>query len=428
MGRFILRRRVELVEKMERAIIVGVVCSYMVRKEAEESLDELASLADTAGAQVVRRVVQERSRPDPAFYIGRGRAQGLASEAEALGVDLIIFNDDLSPAQVRNLERVTKVKIVDRSGLILDIFARRARSKEAKIQVELAQLQYLLPRLTRQWTHLSRQVGGIGARGPGETQLEVDRRQVKRRITKLSRALRRIEKSRMTQRKRRAGMFRVALVGYTNSGKSTLLNRLSQAPDAYTENRLFATLDPMTRIAELSPHQRILLTDTVGFIRKLPPHLIASFHSTLEEAIESDLLLHVSDVSHPCFEEQIATVENILDELQIAGKPTVLVLNKSDLVADLKLLSRIQERYPGAVFTSALNGWGIDVLKRAMIELLRQHWVEVQLRIPQAEREMLSWIHRVGDVLHEVYKENEVLIQAQLNRKDADKLAAAVRV
>ncbi len=413
---------------MEKAIIIGVNLLHADRREVEESLDELALLAETAGAQVVRRVVQERGRLDPAFYIGQGKASHLASEAESLNVDLIIFDDDLSPAQVRNLERVTKVKIVDRSGLILDIFARRARSKEAKIQVELAQLQYLLPRLTRQWSHLSRQVGGIGVRGPGETQLEVDRRQVQNRITNLRRALNRIEKSRKTQRKRRSSMFRVALVGYTNSGKSTLLNRLSEVPSAYVGNRLFATLDPMTRVIDLSSHQRALLTDTVGFIKKLPPHLIASFHSTLEEAVESDVLLHVVDAFRPRFEEQIITVENILDGLQMAEKPTILVLNKSDLVTNLKSLSRIQERYPGGIFTSALNGWGIDKLRGAITGLLRQHRVEVRLRIPLRETQLLSWVHRVGDILSEVCQDNEVLIQAHLNQRDANKLSEAVRV
>ena len=414
------------IEKIERAIIVGVALLHTDRRELERSLDELASLAETAGAQVVRRIVQERGRPDPAFYIGRGKAHSLASETGSLGVDLIIFDEDLSPAQIKNLERVTKVKIVDRSGLILDIFARRARSREAKIQVELAQLQHLLPRLTRQWSHLSRQIGGIGMRGPGETQLEVDRRRVKKKIANLCRALDRIARSRKTQRKRRDGMFRLALVGYTNSGKSTLLNRLSKTSSAYVENHLFATLDPMTRVIETPSHQRILLTDTVGFIRKLPPHLIASFHSTLEEAVESDALLHVADASHPCLEEQIATVDNILHQLRIAEKPTILVLNKSDMVTELKLLSMIQQRYPRGILTSALNGRGIDNLKRAIEELLRQHWVEVQLRIPLRERRLVSWIHRVGDILSEAYQNNEVLIQAHLDRRDANRLTKAV--
>ncbi|RKY66895.1 MAG: GTPase HflX [Candidatus Latescibacterota bacterium] len=353
----------------EKAILVGLSLPFQDGELLEECLDELARLADTAGAEVLGRVVQRRERIDPAYYIGRGKAEEISAKAKELGLDLVIFEGDLSPAQVKNLEELIPAKIVDRSGLILDIFARRARTKEAKVQVELAQLKYLLPRLTRRWTHLSRQVGGIGTRGPGETQLEVDRRRVRQRIWKLSKELEKIERARAIRRKGREGTFRVALVGYTNAGKSTLLNALTHA-DVFVEDRLFATLDATTRRMWVDG-QVALLTDTVGFIRRLPHHLVASFRSTLGEVQEADLLLHVADVSHPACEEQIASVREVLEDLGVGGKPAILVLNKVDLLEGRGFLERMLLQHPGAVPVSAKEGTGLDQLRRAISEHMK---------------------------------------------------------
>jgi len=411
---------------LERALIIGLLLPYVERWEVEDSLDELGLLADTAGAQVVDRIVQNRNRVDPTFYIGRGKAEALAILCQELDIDLVIFDADLSTAQHRNLEKTIKTKIVDRSGLILDIFARRARTKEAKTQVELAQLQYLLPRLPRQWPHLSRQVGGIGTRGPGETQLEVDRRRVRRRISVLARTLSEIEKERKVQRKSRKGMFRTVLVGYTNSGKSTLLNNLSRASHAFVEDRLFATLDSLTRVMELPPNHRVLVTDTVGFIRKLPHHLIASFHGTLDEVREADLLLHVVDVSHPNFEEQILIVERTLVELEAADKPILKVLNKVDKVNG-GFLRRIRQKYRGGIPTSALNGWGINELRSAIAGYVRREYITLELEIPQREARLLSRIRNRGEMLEEEYRGDEVLLKVQLRKIDAEKMGLVER-
>ena len=362
-------------EKREQAILVGVALPFQSKWQVEELLHELALLTETAGADVVERVIQERQRIDPAYYIGRGKAEFLATLVREHTADLVIFDDDLTPAQVKNLEKSIGVKIIDRSGLILDIFARRARTKEAKTQVELAQLRYLLPRLTRQWTHLSRQQGGIGTRGPGETQLEVDRRRLRERIAKLCKALKKIDVGRRVRRAGRKDFVRVALVGYTNSGKSTLLNALTKA-EVFTEDQLFATLDATTRLAHLENGEHVLLTDTVGFLRKLPHHLVASFKGTLEEAVEADLLLHIVDVSHPHFEEQMVAVREVLDELDILEKPCLLVYNKIDRLNGTALLGRLEKDHPNSVAVSALKGDGLDTLKTKILSYARH--VEVR--------------------------------------------------
>lgn len=356
----------------EKAILVGVALPGASEWQVSDMIDELALLADTAGAVVVDRVVQRRQEIDPAYFIGEGKARYISTLVKELKADLVIFDEDLSPAQVRNLKRLIDVKVIDRSGLILDIFARRACSREAKTQVELAQLKYLLPRLTGRWVHLSRQQGGIGTRGPGERQLEVDRRRVRQKIADLTKSLKKIEQGRRTQRKARRNAFRVALVGYTNSGKSTLLNALTKA-DAFMEDRLFATLDATTRVAYLPKGRKALITDTVGFIRKLPHHLVASFKSTLEEAVEADFLLHVVDVSHPNFEEQIVAVKEVLDELGILEKPAVLVYNKIDkLDGSCGLLRRLEKENPENIAISALKGMGLPELRTRVLDYLNQ--------------------------------------------------------
>ncbi len=345
---------------MEKAALVGTVLKGMEFWEAQDSLDELALLTDTAGAVVVKRFIQNRPKPDPATFIGKGKVSEIAAQNGAF--DVVIFDDDLSPTQANALEETIGKRVLDRSGLILDIFARRARTREARTQVELAQLQYLLPRLTGRWRHLERQAGGIGLRGPGETQLETDRRLVRKRIARLSRELAAIEKQRDTQRQRRRELFKVAIVGYTNAGKSTLLNALTES-DVFVEDRLFATLDATVRAMKSKDAERILLIDTVGFIRKLPPHLVASFRSTLEETISSDLLLHLVDLSHPHYEDQIQQVNNTLADLGLKDAPRILVFNKVDRVPYEAEVKRLQELYPQAEFISALRKIRIDALK-----------------------------------------------------------------
>jgi GTP-binding protein HflX len=340
----------------EKAILVGVRLPSINRFYVEESLGELKLLAETAGAEVLDTVIQERQKLAPAFFIGKGKADQIGDLSRRKGANILIFDDDLSPAQVYNLEKKLDIKVIDRSTLILDIFAKRAKTKESKIQVELAQLLYLLPRLTRGWTHLSRQEGGIGTKGPGETQLEVDRRRLKRKISDLEESLIKIDKERTVQRKRRENMFsegsawggKVTLVGYTNAGKSTLFNQLTKA-SAKVEDKLFSTLDSTTRLIKFAEagepsgdgkhfnDLKIVLTDTIGFIRKLPHHLVASFKSTLDEVRLADLLLHVVDVSHPDFAQHIDKVNQVLSELDSLDKPTIMVCNKID---------RLDGKYP----------------------------------------------------------------------------------
>jgi GTP-binding protein HflX len=345
--------------RAERVVLVGH--AGRDREFSARSLEELALLADTAGAAVMDRIVQHRGAIHPATFIGRGKLEELRDRAEATDADTIIFDDDLSPAQVRNLEKALDRKVVDRSELILDIFARRARTRESRLQVELAQLEYTLPRLTGLWKHLERQAGGIGTRGPGETQLETDRRLVRERIANLKRDLRAVEREREIQRRRRRGEFRAAIIGYTNAGKSTLFNALTRA-QVPVEDRLFATLDATTRRLVNPARTVVLLTDTVGFIRKLPHHLVASFHSTLVEAIEADLLLHVVDASDPHFRRQVTAVEQVMEEILVIPRPTTLVFNKADRI-DPDLAVGLRAANPGSFVVSARTGADLDSLR-----------------------------------------------------------------
>lgn len=386
----------------ERAILVGAPGKEISARVAEEHLEELGRLADTAGAVVVGTLVQRLDSPHPKYYIGEGKAEELRDRIRAAGADLVIFDEELSPAQGKNLEGLLGTRVMDRTELILDIFATRARTSEAQMQVELAQLEYLLPRLKRMWTHLERTRGGIGLRGPGETQLETDRRLINRRIRDLREKLKLVAQRRATQRKARSGEFRVALVGYTNAGKSSLLRSLSGA-DVFVEDRLFATLDPSTRSVELGPGARALVTDTVGFIRKLPHHLVASFRATLEEATEADLLLHVVDASHPGWEEQKAVVEEVLEELGIADRPTLLVFNKVDrLTHDEEAAFRARCRAlfaQPAVFTSTVEEGGLEELRRHLHDEMKAQRPEVMLAIPVFDGEALATVYREGEVL-----------------------------
>ena len=419
----------------EAALLVGLVLPGTPAWEAEDSLDELGRLAETAMLAVAGRVLQAQPRIGATYYIGKGKAHELEERAHACGASVIVFDNDLSPAQMRNLERLSGLRVLDRSAVVLDIFARHARTRTAMVQVELAQLEYLLPRLTRQWTHLSRQagggairgMGGTGVRGPGETQLEIDRRLIRDRIRSLRRELGRIGSRMATSRKGRGDRLRVALVGYTNAGKSTLMRALSGA-EVLVEDRLFATLDSTTRAVDVDGRCTVLLTDTVGFIKRLPHHLLASFRATLEEAVEADLLLHVVDLSHPHCDLQMETVRSVLETLGIADRHTLLVYNKVDRVVrgDGNGACPRPTLRPGAgVEVSALTGAGLDDLRARIRARCREREVILDLRIPHAEGRLLSQLHGHGEVLERSSGPTEARVRVRIDRQWAGRLGLA---
>ncbi|HUP63816.1 MAG TPA: GTPase HflX [Thermoanaerobaculia bacterium] len=389
---------------MEKAILVGVVLPGTSPNIVEEHLDELEKLCEAAGGAVVGRVIQERRSPDAATFIGKGKVAEVGILAKEARADLIVFDDDLSPAQARNLEKQTEIKVIDRSGLILDIFARRARSREARTQVELAQMNYLLPRLTRQWTHLERQAGGIGTRGVGETQLELDRRIIRERISRLKEELIHIEKTRETQRRGRDRAYTVALVGYTNAGKSTLFNRLTMG-DAFVMDQLFATLDAKLQKAHAPMPRETVFIDTVGFIRKLPHHLVASFRSTMEEATSADLVLHVINLAHEHVEDQRDVGRGVLADLGVSEANILEVYNKVDQVEQPSFIERTGRE---AVTVSALTGQGIGNL----LERIRQRELDqgevLHLEIPAADSRVAAKVHELGIVHERVDREESV--------------------
>ena len=388
-----------------------------------EHLDELAQLVDTAGADVVGRLSQQVVAPNPATLIGEGKVEELAAEVAGSGATLVIFDEELSPVQGANLERELKVRVMDRAEVILDIFATRARSHEARLQVELAQLEYLLPRLTRMWTHLSRIRGGIGLRGPGETQLETDRRIIRRKIGMLRTKLKNVERHRENLRSGREPMLSAALVGYTNAGKSSILRALSGAHDIFVENRLFATLDTLTREVDLGEGIRARVTDTVGFIRKLPHHLVASFRATLEEARGADVLLHIVDASHPDWEGQMQVVEGVLTELGLADSPQVPVFNKIDRLADpTSFAARVRQLYPDALLATTMRTDGLSGVKARLRELYRAGRVTVVVRVPVADGALLAALYRDGEVLNVAPAAEVLEVTVRLEPWRAEKL------
>ena len=410
----------------EAALLIGLERPGHDRWAAQDSLAELRELAESAGVGVLELLTQKRDAPSAPTFVGKGKADEIAARCQALAANTVIFDDDLSPAQGRNLGEIfgPNVKVIDRTELILDIFAQRARTREGKIQVELAQLEYMLPRLTGMWTHLSRQRGGVGCRGPGETQLEVDRRRVQEKITRLQRQLAEVRKNRRIERSGRQKLHWpcVSIIGYTNSGKSTLMNALTEA-GVLAEDKLFATLDPTTRKHRLPNNQNILLSDTVGFLRKLPHHLVESFKATLEETTEADLLLHVVDVTHPQVYEQIAAVAVVLNELNAGLKPVVVALNKMDRIGtDRSVVERLQRDHPGSVVISAKCGTNLDVLQEEIALRLSDRRVSVTLAIPAERQQAIALVYRAGYVTAREHTAGKVLLTAQIPRVLASEL------
>jgi len=401
----------------ERVFLIGVELKSRDGRDTHDSLDELSQLAMTAGAEVIGDGVQKLAAPCASTFIGKGKAGQFAEYCRKGDVDTVIFDDELSPAQSRNLERVFNCKILDRTSLILDIFAQRARTREGKLQIELAQLQHLLPRLTRFWGHLSRQKGGIGMRGgEGETQLETDRRRVQDRIARISRDLETVRRHRSTQRyaRQRNHWALASIVGYTNAGKSTLLNTLTGA-GVLAENKLFATLDPTTRRLRLPTNQNVLLTDTVGFIRKLPHGLVEAFKATLEEVVQADMLLHIVDASHPQAEEQIQAVNDVLKEIGGEGKPTLMILNKMDqLNGSRDRMSRFLEKYPNSVPISAATGQGVPELLAELGSQIRPLREFIELAVPHEQSQVIARLHEVAQVVERNYKGAKARFKARI--------------
>ena len=411
------KTRDELSVRQERAVLVSVALPDRPWVSADPC-DEIRGLAETAGAVVVGEVTQKRQDINPGTYVGKGKVEEIVERVKLADADVVVFDNDLSPGQVRNLEKATGVKVLDRSELILDIFATRARTPEARLQVELAQLEYSLPRLKQMWTHLSRQVGGgggIGVRGPGETQLEVDRRLAGDRIRDLKDRLEVVQARKAREVRSRSEEHTVSLVGYTNAGKSRLMNRLTHA-DVYVQDQLFSTLDTRTRQWHIRDFGKILLSDTVGFIRELPHHLVASFKATLEEARQARLLLHVVDASNPQAEEQIKAVNAVLAELGCDKKPTVLVLNKIDKIADRADLNLLLASHPKAVAISGATGEGIDQLTAAVVEALTADFVEAEVTAPAGNGKVQAYLAAHAEVYRQEFKDGQVLIRCRLPR------------
>ena len=400
-----------------RAILIGVKLRDNLMHETEESLQELRQLAETAGIEVVCETIQPRNIPNPTYFIGAGKVEELKPLAEELDADAIIFDEELSPAQTRNLERILDIVAIDRTGLILHVFAQRALTREARLQVSLAQLEYALPRLTRMWTHLSRLATGGGGggpiRGPGETQLEMDRRWIRRNIGRVRKALQAVEKQRTVQRKNRSEKVKVSLVGYTNAGKSTLFNLLT-GETVLAEDKLFATLDSTTRKVNLPQKQQILLSDTVGFIKKLPHQLVAAFKATLEEVVEADLLLHVVDVSHPEAEAQIAAVNEVLDDLDATDIPMLMVFNKIDNLQTEDGLQILRSQYPDAHLVSAQRGDGVAALMETLSDRFVELGPDLSLIIPYTDGKALDLLYKHGTVLNAEYAADAIHVKARM--------------
>ncbi len=406
------------IKQKEKAILIGVIHGELNLPTVEEHLEELELLAKTAGADVVGHVTQKLSRINPSFFLGTGKAEQIINQAKELGVSLIIFDDELSPAQIKNYSNLAKdIKVIDRSALILDIFNQHAQTKEAKTQVELARLEYMLPRLTRAWTHLERQMGGIGTRaGAGETQIEVDKRLIRTRISKLKKELKKIDRERETQSKRRGNQYKVALVGYTNAGKSTLMKAISGA-DVLIQDQLFATLDTTIRSVDLDNAHSILLSDTVGFVRKLPHHLVASFKSTLKEVVDADLILIVLDASSKQVTDHYKTIVDVLKDLGAERHTNLIVLNKVDNDAVQNQVAYLNRIFPEGIFVSALNQLRIDHLSKEIIQIMDEKFQVVDLQFSYLDSKAMAQAQEGVDVLERHYHDDYVHLKVKGSRQ-----------
>ncbi len=401
---------------IDKAILVAVKTRDISQERIEEHLQELEMLADTAGAETILKIVQNRDRYDSAFFIGKGRAEEIAELAELNEITIVIFDEDLNPTQVRNLEKLIDKKIIDRSGLILDIFASHAKTNQAKTQVELAQLQYMLPRLTRAWTHLSKQYGGIGTKGPGETQIETDRRIIRTRIAKLKEKLKKIESQQVIKSIGREDYIKATLVGYTNAGKSTLLNLLTEAK-VLAQDKLFATLDSTTRAFNLSQKKKILITDTVGFIRNLPHHLVASFKSTLNVVSDADLIIHVIDITNSYFEDHIKVVDETLKSLGCEKKHQIKIFNKIDTLDDKSRVNYVKSVYPESIIISAERGININKLKDVFIDYYEKNFVENKIRTDHSKAHLVAKVHSMVDDLETSYDDFGITLEYKTTKQ-----------
>ncbi len=414
----------DLIPPKEKAIAVGIYTSRADRWREEQSLEELSTLAITAGADVLQKFMQEKPRRDPAYYCGKGKLEEMKTYCNQKGVDLVLFDDPLTPAQMRNIEHLMDRKVLDRTQLILDIFAQRAKTAEGKLQVELAQIEYLLPRLTGRGIELSRLGGGIGTRGPGETKLEFDRRRLRERRSRLKKQLDHVQEIRELQRKSRSEipLPLVALIGYTNAGKTTLFNRLTEST-SFVSPILFATLDPAIKSIRVPNQQTVLFSDTVGFIQKLPTELVAAFRATLEEVVQAHLLLHVIDASSPAIDEQIEAVQETIRILEAAGKPILHVLNKIDLLDNYaSMLQSYRHQLGNVVAISAETGEGLEDLIEAIVRILSVFWERVRLSIPGDQQSLISLLHDEGKIFGKNYVDGRIELDVELPKKLADRV------
>lgn len=412
-----------LIPPKEKAVAVGIFGKRNERWKEEQSLEELSTLAITAGADVLQKFLQEKPRRDPAYYCGKGKLEEIKTYCDARGVDVVLFDDPLAPAQIRNVEHVLDRKVLDRTQLILDIFAQRAKTAEGKLQVELAQIDYLLPRLTGKGMELSRLGGGIGTRGPGETKLEFDRRRLRERRSRLQKQLERVKRIRQTQRQARTDvpLPTVALVGYTNAGKTTLFNRLTGST-GFVSPILFATLDPAIKSLRVPNQQTVLLSDTVGFIRKLPHELVAAFRATLEEVVQAQLLVHVIDASSEEAEEQMEAVQQTIRDLESGDKPVLFVLNKIDLLENSLAMLQSFRNLEHVVAVSAETGTGIEELKEKIVQMLAGFWQRLNLWIPHDQQSLISLLHEQGKIYNKTYVDGHVELDVEIPKKLAEKI------